>query len=214
FEIADIAEVHGIIDAHPHLRGLNVTIPYKEKVIDHLDDIDPEAKSIGAVNTIRITRQKGKTHLKGYNTDVVGFTVSIQPLLQPHHSSALVLGTGGASRAVKHGLQKLGVVCQSVSRRKSEFSLSYEELHAQAKVLLRTHTVIVNCTPCGMFPYVNQCPDIPYLELDERHLLFDLTYNPPTTLFMQKGAEQGATVMNGWEMLVTQAEESWKIWNE
>ena len=192
--------------------AINVTIPYKEKVISYLDELDKDTAKIGAVNVIKILRQpKGKVKLVGYNSDIIGFTRSIEPLLQPHHTKALILGTGGASKAVYHGLTNLGVQSTYVSRtKKNNDILTYSELTPE---VMAEHTVIVNTTPLGMYPKVDFCPDIPYDLLTPDHLLYDLLYNPNETLFMKKGAEHGASVKNGLEMLLLQAFAAWEIWN-
>lgn len=212
FEIPAINDFIEVIQENPDLCGLNVTIPYKEQVIPFLDELDPDTAKIGAVNVIKIIRQKAKVKLVGYNSDIIGFTQSIQPLLQPHHRKALILGTGGASKAVYHGLKKLGIEGVFVSRtRKTEDMLTYEDLTPE---IIQEHTVIVNCTPLGMYPKVDFCPDIPYQELTPNHLLYDLLYNPNVTLFMKKGEEQGAVTKNGLEMLLLQAFAGWEIWNK
>lgn len=212
FEIPSIDEITKIIDENPNLQGLNVTIPYKEQVIPFLDELDPDAAKIGAVNVIKIIKEKGKTKLVGYNSDIIGFTHSIQPFLHSHHKKALILGTGGASKAVYHGLVDLGIACTFVSRiRKNENMLTYEELSPE---ILKEYTVIVNCTPVGMYPHVNECPNIPYELLTPNHLLYDLLYNPNLTLFMKKGEEHGAVTKNGLEMLLLQAFAAWEIWND
>ncbi len=209
FEIPKIDMVKTVIAENPELRGLNVTIPYKEQVIPFLDELDPDTAAMGAVNVIKISRDGGRVHLKGYNSDCIGFTNSIQPLLQPHHKKALILGTGGASKAVFHGLKKLGLQCMFVSRTKREGMLTYDELTAE---VMAEYTVVVNTTPVGMFPHTEECPDIPYDLLTEAHLLYDVLYNPDVTLFMRKGEAQGATVKNGIEMLLLQAFAAWEIW--
>ena len=193
-------------------KAINVTIPYKEKVIKYLDELDPEtAKKIGAVNVIKIVSlPKGKKKLIGYNSDIVGFTQSIESMLLPHHKKALILGTGGASKAVYHGLLSLGVEPTFVSRTPSKGQLSYAQL---TPGVMAEYTVIVNTTPLGMYPKVEECPDIPYELLTPNHLLYDLLYNPDETLFMRKGKEQGAVVKNGLEMLLLQAFAAWDIWN-
>ncbi len=212
YEIADIKDFRRIIEDTPDLCGLNVTIPYKEQVIPFLNELDKDTASIGAVNVIKIIRQKGKVKLVGYNSDIIGFTESIRSLLQPHHKRALILGTGGASKAVYHGLTRLGITCVFVSRtKKTPDMLTYEELSAE---VMRTHTIIVNCTPVGMYPKVDLCPDIPYELLTPEHLLYDLLYNPNETLFMKKGAAQGAVTKNGLEMLLLQAFAAWEIWHK
>ena len=185
FEIPDINNFPEIIQANPNLHGLNVTIPYKEKVIPYLDELDKQAAAIGAVNVIKIIRNKGgKPKLIGYNSDIIGFTQSMQPLLQSHHKKALILGTGGASKAVFHGLKNLGIEAKFVSRTARFGMLTYEELNAE---IIKEYTVIVNCTPVGMYPKVDACPDIPYEAITSEHLLYDLLYNPNITLFMKKG---------------------------
>ncbi|MBR2161223.1 MAG: shikimate dehydrogenase [Bacteroidaceae bacterium] len=212
FEIEDISAFMRIIDGNPNLCGMNVTIPYKEQVIPYLDGLDPAtAKRIGAVNVIKVIREGRRTRLIGYNSDVTGFSRSIEPYLDAKHKKALILGTGGASKAVLCGLEDLGVESTFVSRtKKSAEVLTYEELTPE---IMAEHLVIVNCTPVGMYPNVDVCPNIPYECLTPDHLLYDLLYNPDETLFMKKGAAQGATVKNGLEMLLLQAFESWEIWN-
>jgi len=212
FEISSLTELKSIIKDNPHLKGLNVTIPYKEQVIPFLDKINENARSIGAVNVIKIKRKKKKIKLIGYNTDIIGFKQSIEPLLKPHHQKALVLGTGGAAKAVFSGLQQLGIAATYVSRQKSSNQVfTYSEL---SQKVMENHTVIVNCTPVGMWPKVDDYPDIPYQWLNSNHLLYDLLYNPNETVFMKKGEEQGATVKNGLEMLLLQAFEGWTIWKK
>ena len=213
FEIPSINNFMEVIEENPNLCGLNVTIPYKEQVIPFLDELDRDTAKIGAVNVIKIIRQpKGKVKLVGYNSDIIGFTQSIQPLLQPHHKKALILGTGGASKAVYHGLKNLGIESIFVSRtHKADDMLTYEELTPE---IMAEYTVIVNCTPVGMFPKVDFCPNIPYELLTPNHLLYDLLYNPNVTLFMKKGEAQGAVVKNGLEMLLLQAFAAWEIWHK
>ena len=213
FELASADEILSVIKDHPDLRGINVTIPYKQDVIPLLNDIAPEARAIGAVNCIRITRdvRTGEPHLKGYNADVIGFINSIRPLLKPFHKQALILGTGGASKAVVYGLQHLGIATQYVSRSKREGVLTYSDITLD---VLQRYRLIVNCTPCGMSPHIDECPDLPYEALDGEHLLFDLIYNPKETLFLQKGREKGAVTKNGLDMLYGQAEASWTFWHE
>lgn len=212
FEIPTIEDFPKVVASHPNLVGLNVTIPYKEKVISYLDELDKDAASIGAVNVIRIVRNKGKVTLKGYNSDVLGFTQSIEPLLERHHTKALILGTGGASKAVNYSLRKLGLDTLFVSRsRRNESTITYSDLTPE---YMEAYKVIVNCTPVGMYPQADLCPDIPYELLTPQHLLYDLLYNPNTTLFMKRGADQGATVKNGLEMLLLQAFGAWDIWNQ
>ncbi len=212
FEIPEIGFAKEIILENQELCGLNVTIPYKQLIIPYLNDLSEEAQAIGAVNVIRITRNGKKLHLKGFNSDVIGFVKSIQPLLEPHHKKALILGcTGGASKAVRYGLEtKLNLEVKGVSRRPSESNITYNDVTPE---LLEEYTVIVNCTPSGMYPHVNECPELPYEALTSKHLLYDLIYNPEETLFLQKGAQQGAKIKNGMEMLLLQAIASWEIWN-
>ena len=211
FEIPTINDFMQVIEENPNLCGLNVTIPYKEQVIPFLDELDKDTAKIGTVNVIKIVRlPKGKVKLVGYNSDIIGFTQSIEPLSQSHHKKALILGTGGASKAVYHGLNNLGIESTFVSRtKKNNKFLTYEELTPE---VMASHTVIVNTTPVGMFPKVDFCPNIPYEQLTSDHLLYDLLYNPNETLFMKKGQAQGAITKNGLEMLLLQAFAAWEIW--
>ena len=211
FEIPSITEIQSVLLGNPELSGLNVTIPYKEQVIPYLDEIDPDAAAIGAVNVIRIIRQKGKVKLKGYNSDIIGFMESIEPLLESHHKKALILGTGGSSKAIFHGLKKLGIEAKFVSRTPKQGMFTYEDLTSE---VMDEYKVIVNCTPVGMYPRADEYPNIPYQYITPNHLLYDLLYNPNTTLFMKKGADKGAVTKNGLEMLLLQAFASWDIWNE
>lgn len=213
FEIPNIHDFMEVAEANPDLKGLNVTIPYKEQIIPYLDELDKDAVKIGAVNVIKFVRlPKGKTKLVGYNSDIIGFTKSIEPLLKPHHRKALILGTGGASKAVWHGLRNLGMECTYVSRSKqSDEVLTYAELTPE---IMQAYTVIVNCTPVGMYPKEDSYPNLPYQLLTPQHLLYDLIYNPGQTLFLKKGEEQGAVTKNGLEMLLLQAFAAWEIWNK
>lgn len=211
FEIPAIEDFPEIIKMNGSLKGLNVTIPYKEKIIPYLNGLSQEAADIKAVNVIQIVENNGEKELIGHNTDVIGFTQSLKPLLKPHHTKALILGTGGASKAVYHGLKQLGLEVQYVSRHESNIAISYEQLTPQ---IIAEHNVIVNCTPIGMFPHIEECPNIPYEKLTPNHLLFDLIYNPDVTLFMRKGIEQGAIAKNGLEMLRLQAIAAWEIWQK
>ena len=210
FEIPSIEDFAEVIESNPELRGLNVTIPYKEQVIPYLDSLSPEANAIGALNVIRITRKGDKTHLKGFNSDVIGFTRSIEPLLERHHKKALILGTGGASKAVDYGLRSLGIETKFVSRTKRPGFFTYEEITPE---IIKDYNIIVNCTPLGMYPNTDVCPTLPYEAMDSHNLLYDLLYNPDETLFMQKGKEHGAITKNGLEMLLLQAFASWEFWN-
>ena len=214
FEIPSIEEFPNIIKNNPTLKGLNVTIPYKQQVMQYLDDISEEAKAIGAVNVVKcqLSTVNSQLHLTGYNSDVIGFVNSIKPLLKPHHKKALILGTGGASKAIRYGLEKkLGMKTLFVSRSAREGMITYEEVTAE---VLKEYEVIVNCSPVGMYPHVDECPALPYEALNENNLLYDLVYNPLETLFMKKGAAQGATVKNGLEMLHLQAIASWEFWEK
>ncbi len=209
FEIKNILQLREVLLANPHLRGLNVTIPYKEQVIPFLDEITPEAQKIGAVNTIKIDREY---HLTGYNTDYVGFKSSIEPLIRPGlHQKALILGTGGASKAVRRAFEDMGIGWKYVSRTGANDRFSYNEIDED---ILHEYKIIVNCSPLGTFPKTDEYPDIPYRFLTRGHLLYDLVYNPPETLFLKKGKAQGATVKNGAEMLELQALTAWEIWTQ
>ena len=210
FELPSIDSLPEIIDMNPELKGLNVTIPYKEKVISFLDYISPEARAIGAVNVIRVTHKGKNVVLRGYNSDVIGFTKSIEPLLERFHRKALILGTGGASKAVNYGLKSLGLETVFVSRYKRPGTIQYEEITPE---VIKEYNVIVNCTPVGMYPKVETCPRLPYEAMDSHTLLYDLIYNPDETLFLHNGAIHGATVKNGLEMLLLQAFASWEFWN-
>ena len=213
FEIPTINDFMEVVLENPALAGLNVTIPYKEQVIPFLDELEKDTEAIGAVNVIKIIRKKGKIKLKGYNSDIVGFTQSIEPLLQPQHRKALILGTGGSSKTVYHGLKNLGIESIRVSRTSGsqEGVITYQDITPE---IMDEYKVIVNCTPVGMYPKVDFCPDIPYSHLTPEHLLYDLLYNPNVTRFMKKGEAQGAATKNGLEMLLLQAFTAWEIWNK
>ena len=211
FEIPTIEDFPEVVDTNPDLRGLNVTIPYKEQVIKYLDELSPEAQAIGAVNVIKVTRRGKKNTLKGFNSDVIGFTKSIEPLLKSCHKKALLLGTGGASKAVDYGLRSLGLKTLKVSRTNKHPAITYEDVTPK---MIKDYNVIVNCTPVGMYPHADECPRLPYEAMDSNTLLYDLLYNPDETLYMKKGKAQGATVKNGLEMLLLQAFESWRFWNQ
>jgi shikimate dehydrogenase len=206
YEIEDITLFPKIVKENPELIGMNVTIPYKEKVIPYLDQLDPACQKIGAVNTIQFLN--GKTI--GHNTDVIGFEKSLLPLLKNHHQNALILGTGGAAKAVQFVLEKLNISFKYVSRKKAKEHLLYTDLNEE---IIEKYTLIINTTPLGMFPKIDNLPNLPYQFISKKHLVYDLIYNPLETAFLQKAKAQGATIKNGLEMLQIQAEESWKIWN-
>lgn len=210
FEIPTLDSLPEILASNPELKGLNVTIPYKEKVISYLDSISPEARAIGAVNVIRVDHKGNDTYLKGFNSDVIGFTKSIEPLLERFHKKALILGTGGASKAVNFGLKSLGLETVFVSRFERPGTIQYSQITPD---IIQEYNVIVNCTPCGMYPHIDECPQLPYEAMTSKNILYDLLYNPDETLFMKKGAQHGATVKNGLEMLLLQAFASWKFWH-
>lgn len=208
FDIESIKSFPSIIGETKGLKGLNVTIPYKETILPYLDSVSKTAKRIGAVNTISISKKK---RLKGHNTDHYGFKKSLTPLLENHHNKALILGTGGASKAVAYALRKLKIEFDFVSRTPSEYQLSYEELD---KTIFEEYTLIINTTPVGTHPNINNCPPLNYSLFTAKHIAFDLIYNPEETAFLQKAKAQGAKTQNGYEMLVFQAEKAWKIWNK
>lgn len=208
FDLPRIEDFPSILEDNEGVRGINVTIPYKEEVMPYLDKIDKTAKEIGAVNTIKITK---RGNLKGYNSDVVGFEKSIKPLLKKHHKKALILGTGGASKAIAYALKRNGIKYKFVSRNpEGKKQISYNVLSQE---IIEDYTVIVNSTPLGTSPDIDKCPAIPYQFLTSKHLLYDLIYNPEVSKFLSNGKEKGAIIKNGYEMLELQAEESWKIWN-
>jgi len=210
YEIPSIDNLTEVLDLNPELKGLNVTIPYKQKVMEYLDYISPEARAIGAVNVIRVIHEGKNTILKGYNSDVIGFTQSIEPMLEEYHKKALILGTGGASKAINYGLKSLGLETIFVSRYRRPGTICYEDITPE---VIKEYNVIVNCTPLGMYPKTEECPFLPYEAMDEKNILYDLIYNPDETMFMKKGAEHGANVKNGLEMLLLQAFASWEFWN-
>ncbi len=212
FEIDNITKFPEVIKNNPEVIGFNVTLPYKQQVIPYLDELNDAAREIGAVNTIKVTRQGDKISLKGFNTDVYGFEFALNPLLKEYHKKALILGNGGASQAVKYVLTKLGIDFISASRREilKKNEISYCAVN---KEIMAEHLLIINTTPLGTYPNVDTLPDIPYDFITEKHLLFDLVYNPEITSFMKKGQLKGATVKNGYEMLEQQAERAYEIWN-
>lgn len=206
FSIPSIADLHEILKAHPDLCGFNITIPYKKEVLAFLTERSKAVEEVGACNCVKI--EDGK--LIGYNTDVIGFENSLVPFLKPSHNKALVLGTGGAALAIVYVLQKLGIAFTYVSRTATSEQFSYDQLDAS---VMAAHTLIINTTPLGMFPRIEDCPAIPYELLTPAHHLFDLTYNPAESTFLAKGKQMGATIQNGQQMFVEQAEQSWRIWN-
>jgi shikimate dehydrogenase len=208
FPIASIDEFPSLLKNNPDLKGLCVTIPYKEQVLRYIDELSGEVKSIGATNSITIRDNK----LVAYNTDIAGFRQSFKKLLQPYHTKALVLGTGGAAKAVQYVLKELGIEYLVVSRSNSG-AAGFVNYIAIDESLMNEYTIVINCTPVGMWPNENTCPDIPYEQITSRHYLYDLVYKPEETLFLKKGKDKNATIQNGYEMLVIQAEESWRIWN-
>lgn len=213
YQLDDIQEVYDLVTDKPDLKGLNVTIPFKQSVLRLLDEVDQSAKLIGAVNTISIKRKNGKAVLKGYNTDAAGFERTLDTVLKkPYNIRSLILGTGGASKAVKYIFRKQGIAFRSVSRSglKSE-QITYGML---TKSIINNYNLIVNTSPVGMFPKIDEAPDLPYHFLTNKHILIDLIYNPSETLFLQKGSEMGAATANGMTMFTNQAEEAWKIWSK
>lgn len=205
FDLQDISELETVL-SQDNIKGFNVTIPYKEEVLTYLDQLDGKAEKIGAVNTIKIT----ENGLKGFNTDAYGFEKSLTPLLRPHHKKALILGTGGASKAVRFVLEEMGISTTYVSRSKKAGQYTYDELD---KAIMEENTLIVNCTPLGTHPDIEKKPDLPYQYIGKEHLLYDLIYNPDKTAFLALGEAHGATIQNGLGMLQWQAEKAWEIWN-
>ncbi|MCX6295638.1 MAG: shikimate dehydrogenase [Bacteroidetes bacterium] len=215
FPIEKIEMFPELINENHTLLGLSVTIPYKESVIPFLDELDETAKAVGAVNCVRISRKESSIHLKGFNTDVFGFRQSIKPFLESQHERALILGTGGASKAVFHVLKEIGIECYFASRQKkqnaSDKTFLYEELNEN---MMNAFKLIVNTSPLGMFPHTESAPQIPYDFISSSHLLYDLVYNPTETEFLKRGKAKGASTVNGLSMLYQQAEEAWRIWNK
>lgn len=210
FPIENVELFPQLIAHDQELEGINVTIPYKLAVIPYMDEIDEAAAQIGAVNCIAVKRSSGRLFLKGYNTDAYGFEESLTPMLEPHHSKALVFGDGGAAKAVKYVLDKLGIPFLVVTRKPGRDTVLYDRVTAD---VLKEHTILINTTPLGMSPDYDSCPEIPYESLSDRHLAYDLVYNPEETVFLRKSRERGAKIKNGIEMLHLQAERSWYIWN-
>jgi shikimate dehydrogenase len=210
FEIDTIKKFPEIIENNPEIVGLNVTIPYKEQVIPYLDELNDSAREIKAVNTIRVKRTENGVYLKGYNTDTYGFETSIKPFLKEHHKKALILGTGGASKALKYVLDKLGIDYISASIEElQEKEIRYEDINAE---LMAERTIIINATPLGTYPKVDTFPNIPYEYITDKHLLFDVVYNPEVSVFLQNGIKKGASTKNGYEMLLLQAIRAYEIW--
>jgi shikimate dehydrogenase len=212
FEIPTIDALPEVLDSNPNLRGLNVTIPYKEKVLPFLDSVSPEARAIGAVNVIRVTHEGNNVKLKGYNSDVIGFTKSIESMLDKKwHKKALILGTGGASKAIDYGLRNLGLETVFVSRYERPGTIQYSTITPE---VIQEYNVVVNCTPMGMYPKTEVCPLLPYEAMDQHTILYNLIYNPDETKFMKLGKKYGAQTKNGLEMLLLQAFASWEFWHE
>jgi shikimate dehydrogenase len=206
FELPAIQDIDQLLDQYPDLKGFNITIPYKEVILPYLFEQNKVVKTIGACNCVKV--ENGLFY--GYNTDVIGFRYALEPYLKPHHTKALILGWGGAAKAVEYVLNALGIAYKIVSRKKTEANIDYADIHED---LLKEYTLLINTTPLGTFPNVNEAPDVPYHFLTSRHLLFDLVYNPAQTRFLYLGTQQGAQTTNGHAMLIGQAEESWRIWN-
>jgi shikimate dehydrogenase len=206
FELKTIEAFPLLFSTHPDLRGLNVTIPYKEEVLPYLTSVNEVVQEIGACNCIKV---EGRD-LIGFNTDVVGFRNSLEPKLKPHHTRALILGTGGAAKAIQYVMKQLGIEFKLISRSKTEDTFGYNDINEE---LLASYPLIINTTPLGMYPNVESAPAIPYRYITPEHFLYDIVYNPEKTVFLQEGEKQGAQICNGYEMLIGQAEESWRIWN-
>jgi shikimate dehydrogenase len=207
FDFQEISELENVLKNNQNIKGFNVTIPYKEAIIPYVSAMDAIAKEIGAINTIKITTEG----IKGYNTDYYGFQKTMEPLLKKHHKFALILGTGGASKAVAYVFKILGISYKFVSRKAENDQFSYSDLNQK---ILEKYTIIVNCTPLGTYPNMERKPEIPYQYISPKHLLFDLIYNPEKTTFLLAGEAQGAQIKNGETMLEQQAEKAWEIWNE
>jgi shikimate dehydrogenase len=206
YELPSIEALPSMMQNNPHLKGFNITIPYKKQIVPLLHSMTDDVVAMQACNCVKIVNGQ----LMGHNTDVIGFEKSLTQKLQTHHQAALILGTGGAASAVQFVLQKLGITYLSVSSSQQTDSIGYNELTQE---IVTSHLLIINTTPLGTFPNIEHAPDIPYHLLTEKHFLFDLVYNPPKTLFLQRGEAHGAIIQNGYDMLVYQAEASWDIWN-
>ena len=211
YPIEKIEKLKTFLKSEPELVGFNVTVPYKVAVMNYLDEIDPEALIIGSVNTVSIIESENGKKLKGYNTDVYGLEKSLIPLVKPGINKALILGTGGSARAVKFVLRNHDIPYTSVSRHRHDTRIQYEDI---TEATIQEHNIIINSTPVGMHPNVEDFPQIPYHLITNKHLLFDLVYNPEETQFLKKGREKGATIKNGLDMLHLQSEKCWEIWNE
>ena len=210
YELKNISDFVALKD-NSELCGINVTIPYKEQIIDFLDELDDTAAKIGAVNVVKFSRANGELKLKGFNSDAIGFENSLKPFIKPYHRKALILGTGGASKAIDYVLNKLGIKTTFVSRTPKAGRLTYNEL---TESILNDNLLIATASPVGTYPHSEECPAIPYQFISEKHLLFDVVYNPAETLFLKKGWERAAIGLNGESMLVGQAEAAWDIWNK
>ena len=206
FDLNNIKDLVSILKEND-LKGLNITIPYKEQVLSYLDEIEDNAKLIGAINTIKINKDKTLT---GYNTDFIGFINTLRPHINSNCKKALILGTGGASKAIEYGLKKLNIESKKISRNKKKGDLTYPEIDSD---IIKEYQIIINTTPIGTYPDIENCPDIPYKYLTKKHICYDLIYNPDETTFLRKSKKKGAITINGLRMLEIQAEESWKIWN-
>ncbi|MBN1338743.1 MAG: shikimate dehydrogenase [Bacteroidales bacterium] len=213
FPMKNPAGIRVLAQENPRLSGINVTIPLKSSIIPFLDETDEVAAEVGAVNTILIERRQGRTYLKGYNTDVFGFKTAYLDLIEEHCEKALILGTGGASKAACYVLRNAGIDFSLVTRKRKEPQTKLYQYEELTRELLLEHHVIINTTPAGMFPATDTCPPIPYQHIVEKHLCIDLIYNPEETLFLKKAKKKRATGVNGWQMLVWQAAKSWEIWN-
>jgi shikimate dehydrogenase len=211
FQINHLDFFPELIRTHQSLTGLNVTMPFKKKIIPYLNEINLEAERIGAVNTVKIVRNGKNIKLAGYNTDTFGFVNSLKYLLKPWHKKALILGTGGASKAVEYGLSLMDIESAFVSRFSKGNIFSYNSLTPE---IIQEHNLIINTTPVGMYPDIEECPNIPYDGFSEYHLAYDLIYNPDNTPFLVNASKHGATIKNGMEMFILQAEKSWEIWND
>ncbi len=211
FEIDTIEKFPQLVKSNPEVVGFNVTIPYKEQIIPFLDELDDAAGKIKAVNTIKVVQKGDKTFLKGFNTDTYGFEISLKPLLKERHKKALILGNGGASKAIKYVLNQLGIEFISASRRElKDHEIHWEDIDQQ---VMNEHLLIINTTPLGTYPKVDTFPNIPYQLITEKHLLFDVVYNPEVSVFLKNGKDKGATIKNGYDMLLGQAIKSYEIWN-